>query len=218
MARLLLVDDQKLMIDGLKTILQARNDLAVAGIAQNGQQALAFLEIQADPVDLVLLDIRMPELDGVQTVRLIKERWPKTKVLMLTTFNDNAYLLDALAGGADGYLLKDMETAELFAAIDQALAGNLVMPGQVAETLRTSIAGIKSQQKAAATLRQMGFSPREIEIAALLADAYTNSQIAAALYLSEGTVRNYISNIYDKLAVNDRPHALLALQKLLHDL
>lgn len=215
MARLLLVDDQKLMTDGLKTILQARKDLTVAGIAQNGHQALAFLETQADPVDLVLLDIRMPELDGVQTVRLIKERWPKTKVLMLTTFNDNAYLLDALAGGADGYLLKDMETAELFSAINQALAGNLVMPGQVAATLRTSIAGIKSQQEAAATLKQMGFNSRETEIAALLADAYTNSQIAAALYLSEGTVRNYISSIYDKLSVNDRSHALLVLQKLL---
>jgi DNA-binding NarL/FixJ family response regulator len=215
MARLLLVDDQRLMTDGLKTILQSRDDLDVAGIAQNGHQALAFLEKQPAPVDLVLLDIRMPDLDGVQTVRLIKERWPQTKVLMLTTFNDDTYLLDALAGGADGYLLKDMETAELFTAIDQTLAGNMVMPGLVAETLRNSIAGIKSQQKATTTLKEKGFNAREVEIAALLADGYSNSQIAAALYLSEGTVRNYISSIYEKLSVNDRPGALLALLKLL---
>lgn len=215
MTRVLLVDDQRLMTDGLKTILQSRPGLDVAGIAQNGHQALAFLAEQSVPVDLVLLDIRMPELDGVQTVRLIKERWPQTKVLMLTTFNDDTYLLDALAGGADGYLLKDIETAELFTAIDQALAGNMVMPGQVVETLRNSISGLKSQQKTAATLKEKGFNAREIEISALLAGGYTNSQIAAALFLSEGTVRNYISNIYEKLAVNDRSHALLALQKLL---
>jgi len=215
MVRLLLVDDQRLMTDGLKTILQSRTDLIVTGTAQNGHQALAFLADQPVLVDLVLLDIRMPELDGVQTVRLIKERWPQIKVLMLTTFNEDAYLLDALAGGADGYLLKDMETSELFAAIDQALAGNMVMPGQVAETLRNSIAGIKSQQKTETTLKDKGFNTREIEIAALLAAGYTNSQIAAALYLSDGTVRNYISSIYEKLAVNDRSNALLALQKLL---
>jgi len=214
MTRLLLVDDQRLMTDGLKTILRSRTDLIVSGTAQNGRQALTFLAEQPVPVDLVLLDIRMPELDGVQTVRLIKERWPQIKVLMLTTFNEDTYLLDALAGGADGYLLKDMETAELFMSIDQALAGNLVMPGQVAETLRNSIAGIKSQQKAAATLKEKGFNAREAEIADLMVNGYTNSQIAAALFLSEGTVRNYISSMYEKLAVKDRPNALLALQKL----
>ncbi|NLO37122.1 MAG: response regulator transcription factor [Clostridiaceae bacterium] len=213
MIRIILADDQRLMTDGLKTILETRADIQVAGLAANGRQVLDILENRADPADLVLLDVRMPEMDGVQTVRAIKEKWPQLRVLMLTTFNDETYLLDALAGGADGYLLKDMETADLFAAIDQAMAGHLVLPGQVADKLRSSIARLKERQQNLDKLRQAGFSPREMEIGALLAEGYTNSQIAAALYLTDGTVRNYVSAIYDKLAVTDRTQAALHLKR-----
>jgi DNA-binding NarL/FixJ family response regulator len=127
MIRIILADDQRLMTDGLKTILETRTDIQITGLAANGRQVLDILERSAGQADLVLLDVRMPEMDGVQAVRVIKETWPRLRVLMLTTFNDENYLLDALAGGADGYLLKDMETAELFAAIDQAMAGQLVL-------------------------------------------------------------------------------------------
>ena len=212
MIRIILADDQRLMTDGLKTILETRADIQITGLAANGRQVLDILERSAGQADLVLLDVRMPEMDGVQAVRVIKETWPRLRVLMLTTFNDENYLLDALAGGADGYLLKDMETAELFAAIDQAMAGQLVLPGQVAAKLRSSIARQKERQQNLDKLRQAGFSPREMEIAALLAEGYTNSQIAAALYLSDGTVRNYISAIYEKLDVTDRTQAALRLK------
>lgn len=212
MIRIILADDQRLMTDGLKTILETRADIQITGLAANGRQVLDILERSAGRADLVLLDVRMPEMDGVQAVRVIKETWPRLRVLMLTTFNDENYLLDALAGGADGYLLKDMETAELFAAIDQAMAGQLVLPGQVAAKLRSSIARQKERQQNLDKLHQAGFSPREMEIAALLAEGYTNSQIAAALYLSDGTVRNYISAIYEKLDVTDRTQAALRLK------
>ncbi len=212
MIRIILADDQRLMTDGLKTILETRTDIQITGLAANGRQVLDILERSAGQADLVLLDVRMPEMDGVQAVRVIKETWPRLRVLMLTTFNDENYLLDALAGGADGYLLKDMETAELFAAIDQAMAGHLVLPGQVAAKLRSSITRQKERQQNLDKLRQAGFSPREMEIAALLAEGYTNSQIAAALYLSDGTVRNYISAIYEKLDVTDRTQAALRLK------
>ena len=215
MIRILLVDDQRLMTDGLKTILQARDDCTVAGIAHDGQQALGWLASAPDQaVDLVLLDIRMPGLDGVRAVRLIKQLHPAVKVVMLTTFNDEDYLLDALAGGADGYLLKDMEPAELFAAIDNVLKGQLVMPAQVADKLRSGLAGIKTRRAAEKRLQELGFNPREVEIADLLVAGFTNSQIAAALFLTEGTTRNYVSGIYVKLGVNDRVKAILALQAL----
>lgn len=215
MIRILLVDDQRLMTDGLKTILQARDDCTVAGIAHDGQQALDWLASAPNQaIDLVLLDIRMPGLDGVRAVRLIKQRHPAVKVVMLTTFNDEDYLLDALAGGADGYLLKDMEPAELFTAIDNVLKGQLVMPAQVADKLRSGLAGIKARRAAEKRLQELGFNPREVEIADLLVAGFTNSQIAAALFLTEGTTRNYVSGIYVKLGVNDRVKAILALQAL----
>lgn len=214
MIRIVLADDQKLMLDGLSTILQTRADYHIAGAAVDGQQALALLDDLAGAVDLVLLDVRMPVLDGVQACRRIKARWPEIRVVMLTTFNDEAYLLDALAGGADGYLLKDMDAGELFAAIDQVCQGQFVLPAQVADTLRSGLTAARRRRAAEISLRQRGFNDRELEIAGLLTDGFTNSQIASALYLSDGTVRNYVSSIYDKLRVGDRVQAILALQRM----
>jgi DNA-binding NarL/FixJ family response regulator len=212
MLRLMIVDDQKLMCEGLRTILQYREGYIVAAVANNGAAALCLLE--TCPVDLVLLDIRMPELDGVQTVRILKQQYPAIKVIMLTTFNDEEYILDAIAGGADGYLLKDMETDELFRSIDSAMQGGMVMPPQVAEKLRRGLAAVKEQRIIEKKLYMLGFTQRELEITKLLMEGFTNSQIAAALFLSEGTARNYVSNIYDKLSVRDRANAVIALHAL----
>ncbi len=210
--QIMIVDDQQLMCEGLKTILESRPGHTVCLTAGNGLQALAQLENQ--PVDLVLMDIRMPVMDGVQAVREIKRKYPSIKVLMLTTFNDETYLCDALAAGADGYLLKDMDADALFRAIDGARQGDMVMPAQVAGKLRSSLSAVKSRRSLEENLKNRQFGPREIEIARLMLDGFTNSQIAAALFLSEGTARNYVSLIYEKLAVRDRPNALLALQAL----
>jgi DNA-binding NarL/FixJ family response regulator len=212
--RILVVDDQKLMCDGLKTILESREGYIVSAIALNGAQALQTLE--SCPADLVLLDIRMPEMNGVQTARVIKQRYPSVKVVMLTTFNDEDYIIDAIASGADGYLLKDMDSEDLFRSIDNAMKGGMVMPQQVAERLRQGLAGAREQRKLNHELQALGFTQRELEIAKLLADGFTNSQIAAALFLSEGTARNYVSIIYEKLSVQDRANAVLALNNLKH--
>ena len=209
MLRVMIVDDQKLMCEGLKTILQSSDQYQVTATAGSGEQALAELALQ--PADLVLLDIRMPDLDGVQTVGIIKQRFPQVKVVMLTTFNDEDYIMNAIANGADGYLLKDMETDELFRAIGNAMQGNLVMPPQVAGKLRSGLLTARSRRDLGKKLTELGFSARELEIARLLAEGFTNSQIAAALFLTPGTTRNYISVIYEKLGVRDRANALIIL-------
>ncbi len=212
MPAIMVVDDQKLMCDGLRTILESREGYRVAATAGDGEEALALLE--ACPADLVLLDIRMPKLDGVRTVRLIKQRFPQIKVVMLTTFDDEDYILDALAGGADGYLLKDIEAGELFRMIDNALAGGIVMPPQVADGLRRGLMAVQERRAVEKRLQELGLTPREQEIAKLLCEGFTNTQIASALYLSEGTARNYVSLIYEKLGVKDRANAVIAINRL----
>lgn len=212
MLRIMIVDDQKLMCDGLKTILESRDGYRVDAVAGNGSEALELLK--TCPVDLVLLDIRMPGLDGVQTVRILKERHPGVRVVMLTTFNDEDYIIDAIAGGAAGYLLKDMDSDDLFRSIDSAMHDGIVMPPQVAERLRLGLAAARDKRKMERELQALGFTQRELEIAKLLADGFTNSQIASALFLSEGTARNYVSAIYEKLGVQDRANAVLALHDL----
>jgi DNA-binding NarL/FixJ family response regulator len=212
MLRIMIVDDQKLMCDGLKTILESREKYCVAAVACNGAEALELLEIC--PADLVLLDIRMPGMDGVQAVRIMKQRHPSVKVVMLTTFNDEEYIIDAIAGGADGYLLKDMDSEDLFQSMESAMKGGMVMPPLVAERLRKGLAGAKEQRMLEKGLQELGFTQRELEVAKLISGGFTNSQIAAALFLSEGTVRNYVSSIYEKLSVQDRANAALALRSL----
>lgn len=212
MIRILLVDDQRLMCDGLKSMLETDPNLAIVGVAETGRQALALAETERP--DLVLLDIRMPEMDGVEAVLRLKRQWPDLRVVMLTTFDDEDYIWRSMANGADGYLLKDMEAAELLQAVGNAMAGQLVMPAQVAESFKKSLVKVRQKQEALGKLREAGFTPREAEIAELLADGFSPSQIASALFLSSGTVRNYISVVYEKLGVQDKTRARTRLQEM----
>lgn len=131
--RIIIADDQPLMRDGLKTVLELEKDFEVAGIAKNGYEAIQMAD-NLKP-DVILMDIRMPELDGVESVKAIKEKHPDVKVLMLTTFNDEDYIIQALAAGASGYLLKDIEVDSLVGSIRNACSNNLVLPPLVAAKL-----------------------------------------------------------------------------------
>lgn len=207
--KILLVDDQVLFYSGLKTILDLESDLQVIGTAADGREAVHLAD-RLKP-DIILLDIRMPGMDGVMCVKAIRENHPDIRILMLTTFNDDEYILDALANGANGYLLKDIEVGKLVEAIHDAMAGKMILPSDVAGKLAAGINKIK-QVKPAARLLEL-FSDRELEVARMMVQGFTNRQISSALYISEGTVRNYISVIYDKLNRHDRTQAVLYLKE-----
>jgi DNA-binding NarL/FixJ family response regulator len=207
---LMIVDDQALFRDGLKTVLDLEPDLTMIATAANGKEALALLNPNVLP-DVILLDIRMPEMDGVATVKGIKQDYPNIKVIMLTTFNDTEYVMEALANGANGYLLKDTKIEQLMEAIHDVISEKMVLPPLVAAQLAQGLHNIiaKKDQTVLADI-----SEREKEIATMLAQGFSNKQIAMALFISEGTTRNYISTIYSKIGVNDRANAVLYFKNL----
>ncbi|SFJ34056.1 DNA-binding response regulator, NarL/FixJ family, contains REC and HTH domains [Paenibacillus sp. UNC496MF] len=213
--RLIIADDQALMRDGLQTILELQPDLEVAGTAENGLQALEMA--RALKPDLVLLDIEMPVMNGIECTRRLKEEAPDTVVLLLSTFAEDKYILDGLSNGASGYLLKDMEGHRLIEAVRDAASGKLMMPAVIAAKLaasltrRTTAAELDAEARGGLR-RELRLTDREAEVAKLMTEGMTNKQIAKELFMHEGTVRNYVSVIYSKIGVSDRAKALLALQ------
>lgn len=210
--KILIADDQTLMRDGLKTIIDLEDNMEVAGTAKNGQEAVEFCK--QSPPDLILMDIRMPVMDGVDSTKIIKSLYPEVIILILTTFNDDDYIIDALAYGASGYILKDIEGDDLIKTINDAYKGSFMLPSDVAIKIarrltRTNV--VTPDQKKSLS----DFSEREIEIAKMMVSGFNNKQIASSLFISEGTVKNYISNIYSKLGTSDRTTAVLIIKKAL---
>lgn len=208
--KIIIADDQTLIRDGLKTVLDLEEDLEVIGTAVNGREAFDLVK-ELEP-DILLIDIQMPEVDGVECVRKMKNICSHTKVLMLTTFNDEEYIINALAAGALGYLLKDMEITELIEAIHDAVDGKLVMPPVVVSKLAERLSKVVDEKNKRNLPERFYFSDREKEIVKMIAQGFSNKQIATILYISEGTVRNYISNIYTKIGISDRTKAVLYLR------
>lgn len=215
--RLLIADDQTLMRDGLKTIFDLEEDIDVVGTAENGEQALEMTE-RLKP-DVVLMDIRMPVMDGVECTRLIKKRFPEVLVVVLTTFDDDEYIIQALNYGASGYLLKDMPGDRLIQAVRDAVSGNLMMPAQVAAKLACRLSDLSGSLRGKVSWagRAQKLSTRELEIARLMIQGASNREIADILCLTEGTVKNYISSIYGKFGINDRLQVIDRLRGLLSD-
>lgn len=206
--KILLVDDQQLILDGIKIIVDSEPDFDVIGLAYNGEDAIALTEIHKP--DIVLMDIRMPGMGGVEATMHIKDKYPQTQVIILTTFDDDAYIIDALNYGASGYLLKDIGREKLIDSIREAMAGNLLITGKVAYKLAKSI---KTHKKPTPQghYNPYGFTDRELEIAKLLVQGLSNKEIGSLLFISQGTVKNYMSSIYLKLGVNDRSKAIVLL-------
>lgn len=210
--KVLLADDQLLIRDGLKTILELEKDIEVVGVAKNGFEACRMAETLQP--DLILLDIRMPDMNGVESLKEIKEKYPEIKILMLTTFNDDEYIIDALANEASGYILKDIEIEKLIEFIHDAMQGKMIIPPVVAAKLAEVLTKMSAKKSDKEDISyKLEFSEREREIASMMTQGFTNKQISSALYISEGTVRNYISNIYTKIGIGNRTQAVLFLKE-----
>lgn len=209
--RILVADDQTLMRDSLKTILDLEKGFEVIGTAADGEEAVRMVD-NLSP-DVLLLDIRMPVMDGVECIKAIRRKYRDMKVIMLTTFNDEEYIMEALANGANGYLLKDIEIDKLVESIRDAVSGKMIIPPTVAAKLAEGLSKINSWRNGPEKDLLPGLSERELEIAGMMVQGFTNKQISSALYISEGTVRNYISGIYNKIGISDRTKAVLYLKE-----
>ena len=205
--RVLVVDDQTLIRDGIASLLSIRPGITVVGTAVDGRDAVAKT-LELGP-DVVLMDVRMPEMDGVEAVAVLRSRAPECRVVMLTTFDDEEYVVQALRAGAHGYLLKDLPAEELAHAVRLAHAGVTQLHSSVAQHLTASLPSPGPAQAPAVPL-----SPRERDILRLVAQGHTNREIAARLYLSEGTVKNHVSRILTRLALRDRTQAALRARDL----
>ena len=205
MIRILLVDDQHIIRQGLKSMLESNADMQVIGEAENGQRALA--QIPTLLPDVVLMDIRMPIMDGVAATGAIVEQYPTTKVLVLTTFDDDEYVSQAMRLGAKGYLLKDTEPEELALAIRSVHKGHTQLgPGLFEKALMTSAC---PTPVIAPPPELAELTTRELEVLRLIASGFNNKEIAEALFLSENTVKNYVTNILSRLQLRDRTQAAL---------
>lgn len=208
MIKILLAEDQALVRQGLKLMIETDKELQVIGEASNGQEAIDLCEKQS--FDLAILDIRMPIMTGLEAMRIIRERWPDMIVLILTTFNDEEYALQALKYKANGYLLKDGESEELIRSIRSALDGGLVIEDHVAAKVMPSL--MNSQMHILE--RDLSLTNRELDVIACIGEGMNNQEIAAELFLSVGTVKNHISVVLDKLALRDRTQiAIYALKR-----
>jgi DNA-binding NarL/FixJ family response regulator len=210
--RVLLVDDQALFREGLRTLLSIYPELDIVGEAANGLEALQ--QVESLRPDVVLMDLRMPILDGVTATRQLKEVRPSSRVIILTTFDDDEHVFDGLRAGAVGYLLKDVSSEKLVEAIRTTARGGSFLQPNIAAKLVAEFA--RMDETPAAQPQQLidPLSQRELEILALVAAGASNKEIAAKLYIAEGTVKNHVTNILSKLGVRDRTQAALQAREL----
>lgn len=204
MIKVLIADDQEIVCEGLKKILQSDPELKVIGTAHNGQQALELIEHQRP--DLVLMDLQMPIMNGVQAIRQLRKTDPDLPVLVLTTYTDDKWLFDAIRAGANGYLLKDRPRQELIDAIKGTASGDSYLDPAVTKRVLDSVASVPEPMESSSDL---DLSQREQDILQLLVEGLSNADIAQRLFLSEGTVRNYLSGLFTKLDVSDRTQAVV---------
>lgn len=210
--RVLLVDDQRLMREGLRTLLELEVDLQVVGEAATGEEGVAhYAALQPD---VVLIDVRMPGMDGVEATRRIHQRDPGARVIILTTFDDDEYIFEGLRAGARGYLLKAASGEELAAAIRAVHGGGALIDPAVQGKLVEEFARLAPPARPPNAGLAEPLSERELEILKLLAQGMTNREIANRLYLAEGTVKNYVTNVLAKIGARDRTLAALRGREL----
>lgn len=210
--RVLIADDQALFREGLRTLLSTRPEIEVVGEAANGEEAVALVE-RLEP-HVVLMDLRMPVMDGIVATTALRDRFPSIPVLVLTTFDDDASLFGALRAGAAGYLLKDVSSETLVAAVTAAARGEAFLQSTVTGRVVAAFARLMESGGPRAEALVMPLSPREREILALLGTGASNKEIADRLCLAEGTVKNHVTNVLTKLDVRDRTQAALRARQL----
>ncbi|MBO5736271.1 MAG: response regulator transcription factor [Clostridia bacterium] len=207
--RVLVVDDQTELANEISAVLATDASLQVVGTACDGFEALE--KISTTKPDVVLMDIRMPNMNGVVATSRIKTNYPNVKVLILTTFDDSEYILNAINNGASGYLLKDMGGGALINAIKNAYEGDTILPSKIARRITDAAMHVAADREIK-LMRAFMLSEREIEVALMMYEGFTNRQISSALNLSEGTTRNYVSSIYVKTGCENRSGAIEAIK------
>jgi len=209
MIKVMLVDDQKLIVDGLKLIIELEEDMSVIHTALNGQEALRC--VQSEMPDVVLMDVRMPVMNGVECTKALIELNSSLKIIIVTTFDDDEFIIDALSNGACGYLLKNINGEKIVQSIRDAFSGNLLIDGVIAQKLAMHALGTPMKK---VENKDIVLSDRERQVALLMVQGYSSKQISQKLHLSIGTVKNYVSNIYSEIGVNERGQAIVKLIEL----
>ena len=226
--RVLIVDDQTLVREGFRKLLEMESDFVVGDMARDGEAALAIVEqlyAQQTPPDVILMDIRMPRMDGIAATQALKQRWPDARIVILTTFDDVELIHAGLHAGALGYLLKDVTSEQLAATIRMAAQGQVLLQPDIASKVFAALSSPpRPAAQPAADKPEVVSEPRprmfeqlterEREILALVAKGATNREIAESLYITEGTVKNHFSNVLGKLGVRDRTQAALKAKEL----
>jgi len=206
--KVVICDDQATIREGLQMLLTLEKDIRVVGLAEDGWEAVELTEKQRP--DLVLMDLKMPGMNGIEATRQIRTKYPAVKVLVLTTYDDDEWVFDAVRAGASGYLLKDTPREELIRAVKETVLGKSFVDPAVAGKL---LDRVSERQTQPATLITDKLTDREVDVLRLLARGLNNTEIAKQLFLSEGTVRNYVSAVFSKLEVSDRTQAaVIAIQ------
>lgn len=209
--RVLLVDDDELLLESLEIILSLKGDMEIVGKAQDGKQALELLAER--DCDIALVDLNMKGMGGIELIPIMKGRYEAVKVLVLTTFYDDANISAAIKSGADGYLLKDSGSEAILRAVNDIMSGRSILDAKVMQRLSELVTGVSKQQEKKKLPPDL--TPKELELCAMLQEGYTNVQIASRMYISEGTVKNYVSSIYDKMGIHNRGQLVAALHELM---
>lgn len=217
MIHVLLVDEQRLFSEAVRSLLITENDIDKVGIAQSGEEAMKY--IHDEQPDVILMDMHVTGFDGIKAAVHIKDNYPHMKIIFLTSVAEKEFVVAAIIAGAEGFLLKDIDHASLIQSVRNAYNGQVVISGEAAAILARKIVEIKCSREDILQVklsnRNISLSEREIDIASLLIDNISNKHIAKILHLSEGTVKNYISTIYSKLNVKSRKNAIDYLQGLI---
>lgn len=215
MINLIIVDDQEIVREGLKMILSLNEEINCIGEASNGKELIELLK-KLSP-DVILTDVRMPVMDGIATTKFVKENYPHIKIIILTTFNEDEYIFEGLKQGADGYILKDSGSKEIINSIKTALGGSILLNPKVTEKVVKALNGIniqKPNQDEGKEKLLKTLTPRELEVAKHLMSGKSNKAISEALFVTEGTIKNYVSKIFEKLQVNSRTELVVFLQDM----
>lgn len=204
MIKVMIVDDDAFIRQSLKVLLEMDTDLEVVGAASEGNEALRLLQA-GHVADVVLMDIRMPGCGGVEGTERIKRAFPQVSVLMLTTFDDDEYIIEALRNGASGYLLKNIPPERIIQGIKTVYEGNMLIHPDIARKLATFLQpAVRPESTQGQPMETYGLTKTELAVVASIAEGHTNKEIAGLLFLSEGTVKNYITDILSKLELRDR--------------
>jgi len=216
MINVILVDDQQIVREGIKMILSLDDEINVLREAENGRQLLEIL--QETRPDVILMDVRMPIMDGVEATRIVKERHNDIKVIILTTFNEDEYIFKGIKNGADGYILKDAGSEDIIKAIKTAYNGNMLLNPEVASKIVRAFNSLSIDKQTTSELKKQKkklelLTQREMDVAKLVAQGKSNKDICHILFLTEGTIKNYLTKIFEKLELTSRTELALFIKQ-----